>query len=407
MKAFSIREKTELLRHITIFSETDEHVVAELAGALSEKEVLKGTVIVRKGEVGDAMFILASGSVRIHDGNHVLARMGQGGVFGEYALLDNNTRSASVTAEEICLLLRLDRADFYRIAMQNAEILQGTLRALIRRMREMNELEEKLSRGYLKIQKQKEQIEKQNLSITEQKELLSQQNYDLTKLNEEKNQFLGMVIHQIKNPLTSSLCMLEMLEADTEHLTDVQKEGIKIIIKSLWRINQLINQTLDVSNIESKVFEVKNEPLKLHEIVFDLLDNYSYLISQKDIHLEVDISEIKANLNRVYFTQIVDNLLSNAFKFSLPGKKVHVLLGTENGEAVLKVQDEGPGITEDLIDRIFHQYNRQTDMQTQNLPPLGLGLAIVHKYALAMNGNVTCENCPHRGTCFTVKLPRL
>jgi two-component system, sensor histidine kinase and response regulator len=405
MRAFSIQEKTDLLRHITIFSETDEHILTELAGVLSEKEALKGSVIVRKGDVGDALFVIARGSVRIHDGNHVLARMEQGGVFGEYALLDDNTRSASVTAEENCLLLRLDRTDFYRIALQNAEILQGALRALIHRMREMNELEEKLSKSYLKIRKQKEQIEKQNISITEQKELLSQQNFDLTKLNEEKNQFLGMVIHQIKNPLTSSLCMLEMLDADSEHLTEVQKEGIGIIIKSLWRINQLINQTLDVASIESKVFEVKLEPLDLHTIVYDLLDNYSYLISQKEIHVDSEIVEIRANLNRVYFAQIVDNLLSNAFKFTPPGKNVRVILIKEEGEVVLRVQDEGPGITEDLIGRIFHQYNRQTDMNTQALPPLGLGLAIVHKYAMAMNGTVSCENCPNGGTCFTVKFP--
>jgi signal transduction histidine kinase len=101
----------------------------------------------------------------------------------------------------------------------------------------------------------------------------------------------------------------------------------------------------------------------------------------------------------------VDNLLSNAFKFTPPGKKVRLSLKKEDDEVVLKVQDEGPGITEDLIGRIFHQYNRQTDMNTQALPPLGLGLAIVHKYAMVMNGTVTCENCPGGGTCFTVKLP--
>jgi len=405
MTVFSIREKTELLRQISIFSETDEPVLTELAGTLTEKEVLKGSVIVRKGEAGNALYIIADGSVRIHDGNHVLARMTKGGVFGEYALLDNNARSASVTAEEKCTLLQLDRSSFYQIAVKNTEILQGTLRALIRRMREMNELEEKLSRSYLKIQKQKEQIEKQNASITEQKELLSQQNFDLTKLNEEKNQFLGMVIHQIKNPLTSSLCMLEMLDADREHLSDTQSEGLEIIIKSLWRINQLINQTLDVNSIESKVFEVKYEPLELDGIVQDLLDNYNYIIGQKEIILESSIQPVRANLNKVYFTQIVDNLLSNAFKFNPSGKKVRVNLQTEGDEIVLRVQDEGPGISEELIGRIFHQYNRQTDMQTQNLPPLGLGLAIVYRYTLAMSGSVKCENCPQGGTCFTVKFP--
>lgn len=405
MKAFSIREKSDLLKKIDIFSETGESILLELAGALMEKEALKGAVVVRKGDVGDALFIIARGAVRIHDGNHVLARMSQGSVFGEYALLDNNTRSASVTAEEHCLLLRLGRADFYRIALRNPDILQGVLRVLIRRMREMNELEEKLSKSYLKISRQKEQIEKQNSSITLQKELLSQQNYDLTRLNEEKNQFLGMVIHQIKNPLTSSLCMLEMLETDRKNLSEDQVQGLELIIKSLWRINQLINETLDVSAIESKVFEVKYEPLELHVIVNELIDNYSYLINQKELFVEQEISEVRASLNRLYFTQIVDNLLSNAVKFTPPGKRIRVRLHESEGEVILNVQDEGPGINEEMAARIFHQYSRQTDMSSQNLPPMGLGLAIVHKYTLAMHGIVRCENCPEGGTCFTVELP--
>lgn len=405
MKALSIEEKIELLRHISIFSESSEEILSKLAAAISEKEILKGATIVKKGDVGEALYIIAHGSVRIHDGNHVLARMGKGEVFGEYSLIDDNTRSATVTAEERCHLLQLEKDDFYRIAIQNSEILKSVLRVLIRRMRDMNELEEKLSRSYLKIRKQKEQIEKQNESITRQKELLSQQNYDLTKLNEEKNQLLSVVIHQIKNPLTSSLCLLEMLESDAGGDNEDGAEALGIIIKSLWRINDLISETLDVSSIESKVFEVKYETLNLDLIVNELIDNYAYLIHQKGIVMETDIAGIQASLNRVYFTQIVDNLLSNAFKFTPAEKKVRVVLQEEGDHIVLKIEDEGPGIDKEVMDNVFHQYSRQTEMNAQHLPPTGLGLAIVHKYTLAMKGTVSCNECPGGGTCFRVKLP--
>ncbi|MCU0370264.1 MAG: cyclic nucleotide-binding domain-containing protein [Bacteroidales bacterium] len=206
------KEKFEFLRKIPIFAATEPDILDELASLLAEKEVLKGSTIIRKGDEGDAVFIIASGKVRVHDGNHVLARLVAGQMFGEYALIDQRTRSASVTAEENCLLLRLDYRDFYSHATGNPNILRGVLRQLIQRMRDMNELEEKLSKSYLKIQRQKELIENQNESISTQKAQLEQQNYDLTKLNEEKNQLISMVIHQIKNPLTSSLCMAEMLE---------------------------------------------------------------------------------------------------------------------------------------------------------------------------------------------------
>lgn len=208
-----VKEKYEFLRKLPIFSDSEPEVLMELASSLTEKEVMKGSMIIRKGDEADAAFIIATGRVRVHDGNHVLARLEAGQVFGEYALIDQRTRSASVTADETCVLLRLSYSDFYSNAVGNPGILRGVLRQLINRMRDMNELEEKLSKSYLKIQRQKELIEKQNESISQQKALLEQQNFDLTKLNEEKNHVMSTVIHQIKNPLTSSLCMAEMLDA--------------------------------------------------------------------------------------------------------------------------------------------------------------------------------------------------
>jgi signal transduction histidine kinase len=405
MKVLSIQDKSDLLKNIAIFSESQREVLIKLADAMEEKEVKKGAMIVKKGDIGDAMFIIAEGSVRIHDGNHVLARMKEGDFFGEYSLIDDDPRSASVTAEEPCTLLRLDKDDFYDIAIHNPDILRAVLRALIRRMRDMNELEEKLSRSFLKIRRQKEQIEVQNNNITRQKELLSQQNYDLTKVNEEKNQLLGMVIHQIKNPLTSSLCLLEMMESARDGLTEDQSEALRITINSLWRINDLINQNLDVSSIESKVFEVRSEALQLDQVISELLANYSYLVHQKEIDVESDVEKISATLNRVYFTQIADNLLSNAFKFTPNGKKVFVTLKKKDNRVILTVEDEGPGIGDELKDQLFHQYSRQTDMHLQELPPTGLGLAIVRKYTDAMKGKVKCEDRPGGGTCFTVDLP--
>ncbi|NTV83563.1 MAG: HAMP domain-containing histidine kinase, partial [Bacteroidales bacterium] len=196
------------------------------------------------------------------------------------------------------LLLRLDYRDFYRNAAGNPSILRGVLRELINRMRDMNELEEKLSKSYLKIQRQKELIEKQNESISLQKVLLEQQNYDLTKLNEEKNQLISTVIHQIKNPLTSSLCMAEMLGEREGHVDETEREGLAIIRNSIKRINNLINEILDVSTIDSKVYKLKMEPLNVRAILEELIENYRYFIEQKGILLKVNSADITARFNR-------------------------------------------------------------------------------------------------------------
>jgi len=398
-------EKFEFLRKIPIFDGAEESILMELASKFSEKEVMKGSTIIRKGDEGDAIFILATGKVRVHDGNHVLARLGAGQVFGEYALIDQKARSASVTADENCLLLRLTYDDFYHQAAGDPSILRGVLRELIHRMRDMNKLEEKLSKSYLKIQRQKELIQKQNDSISQQKILLEQQNYDLIKLNEEKNQLISTVIHQIKNPLTSSLCMAEMLEAREEHVDETEREGLAIIRNSIKRINNLVNEILDVSTIESKVYQLKMEPLDVSAILEELIENYKYFIEQKNIHLKTDLEGISAKLNRVYITQIFDNLISNAVKFTPENTSINIKLNKDKDKVTFSIHDEGPGISNKMLNQVFDQYNRQTSMTNQENSQDGLGLAIVYKYTTAMNGKVSCESIPGKGSKFVVELP--
>lgn len=400
-----VEEKFRFLGKMPIFSDAGEAVLLELSEVLKEKEVLKGSAIIRKGDEGDAVFIIARGKVRVHDGNHVLARLTEGEIFGEYALIDKHTRSASVTADENCLLLKLEYDDFYRIAAGNPDILRGVLKELIRRMRDMNDLEEKLSRSYLKIQRQKDLIEKQHESISRQKVTLEQQNFDLTKLNEEKNQFLSMVIHQIKNPLTSSLCMAEMLLSREAHVDETEKEGLSIIRNSVKRINNLVNEILDINTIDSKVYELKTEPLNLTQILEEITENYRYFIEQKDITLKTDFRHVTAKLNRVYITQIFDNLVSNAVKFTRDRKKIIITLKENRDKIVFEIEDEGPGMTREQAEIFFHGYRRQTSMAEQENSTEGLGLAIVHKYTTAMGGEISCDGKPGIGSRFRVKLP--
>ncbi|MCB0807548.1 MAG: cyclic nucleotide-binding domain-containing protein, partial [Bacteroidales bacterium] len=128
--------------------------------------------------------------------------LSSGNVFGEFALFDKETRSASITAEEDTILLELDQDDFARVMSGKADVMLGVLKKLIRRIREMNELEGKLAKSYIKIQKQKSEIEEQHQNILEQKKELEKTNEQLTRLNEEKNQLISVVSHGLRNPLT-------------------------------------------------------------------------------------------------------------------------------------------------------------------------------------------------------------
>jgi signal transduction histidine kinase len=199
--------------------------------------------------------------------------------------------------------------------------------------------------------------------------------------------------------------MAEMLAAREEHIDETEREGLAIIKNSIRRINNLINEILDVSTIESKVFELKMEPLNIRAILEELIENYRYFIEQKGIRLKVDLASIAAKLNRVYVTQIFDNLLSNAVKFTPEEKAISIQLIEKKGNILFTIHDEGPGLAKKKIPVIFDQYNRQTSMKDQEHSQDGLGLAIVYKYTTAMNGNVSCESKPGEGTKFIVELP--
>lgn len=400
-----IEDRIKILKNTHIFSETGSDVLFEIANALVEKHARKEKVIIRKGDTGNEMYIIVKGMVRVHDGNHVLTKLGPGSVFGEYSLIDEETRSASVTADVPSDLLKLSHDDFFKILFEKKEIISGVLKVLVNRMRNMNMLEEKLSKSYLKIQKQKDEIELQHQSIFKQKELLEEQNYDLLKLNEEKNHLLSVVVHGIKNPLTSSLCSLDLLKEDSQ-ITEAQIEFTSIIENSLNRINKMINEVLNINRIESKTYSLKTEPIEISKLVNEVLLNFNMVIKRKKLNINLDMCRCRSRVNEVYMHQIVDNLLSNAFRFAPISSTIDIKLFGAKDKVYLEITDEGEGIKTADPNMVFDIYQRQSEIPNSENNE-GLGLAIVKKYVTAMKGNVWCENVNGKGARFTVELPKL
>jgi signal transduction histidine kinase len=392
-----ISDRVSILKRVEIFSETSDIVLMEIASFLKELKVKQGQIVFKKGEEGDAMFIIKSGAVRVHDGNHVLSRLKSGQVFGEFALFDNESRSASVTAEEPTILLMLEQNDFYKVMVNKAEVTKGVLRKVLKRIREMNELEGKLAKSYLSIQKQKNEIEAQNANIVEQKKELEATNQQLLILNEEKNQLISIVSHGLRNPLTSSLCVIDLLEHNTENQTAEQQEYIRLVHSSLRRMNSLINQILDIDIIELQRNKLSLQRINLAELLKQIESGFKYTLSLKKLDIELKLEElfIKADKNFIYV--VFDNLLSNAIKFSPGNKKIFVELIKKVGMARVEISDEGPGISDEALKTLFDKpkvHDRQTDKT---------GLSIVKKYVEAMSGELLCKSRPGQGTTFIVR----
>lgn len=132
-------EKVLILKSLSIFRETPENILAELAPLMVEVEHEAGSVIFNEGETGDCMYIIQQGEVQIHKGKVVLAILKQKEVFGELSLLDAETRSASATALTDCYLFKIDQEPFYDLIESRPEVARGFIKILCDRLRAQNE----------------------------------------------------------------------------------------------------------------------------------------------------------------------------------------------------------------------------------------------------------------------------
>jgi len=131
-------EKVKLLKSVDIFSKTPDEVLNKIANVLIQLDVKSGQQIIEKGEMGDCMYIIYKGKMRVHDGPHTIAEIDAGKIFGELSLLDPEPRSASVSAAEDSRLYRLDQRDFYNIIAHRVEVTNALIRMLVNRLRIQN-----------------------------------------------------------------------------------------------------------------------------------------------------------------------------------------------------------------------------------------------------------------------------
>lgn len=132
-------EKVLILKSLTIFRDTPENILADLAPLMQEEEYEKKTLLFNEGEIGDCMFIIRTGEVSIHKGDTTLAVLREKEVFGELSLLDAETRSASATCKTDCVLFRIDQEPFYELIDSRPEVARGFIKMLCQRLRAQNE----------------------------------------------------------------------------------------------------------------------------------------------------------------------------------------------------------------------------------------------------------------------------
>jgi signal transduction histidine kinase len=391
MEEAEIAARMRILRNVDIFSELRKPLLKELVQKVELIEVKPDENIIKKGEHGHALYVIIEGHVKVHDGQHEFAKLSQGECFGEYALIDPEVRNASITGVTEAKLFKLKRADFYELVDENPGFVNAVLVVLIRRLRKVDEVQKSLAESYLQIAAQNEKIELQNL--------------ELSNLNEEKDHLMSIIAHDIRNPLSSSISIAESLQAEIEKDHPEFTEYTQALTRSLWRINDLAGKILEVKSEEHKRTKPRLECINLGNLLQNIEQEFRQRARRKDITIKFDSNnqEVYASLDAIQASQIFENLVSNAIKFSPPGRTVFMKVEDRAGKAIVEIRDQGPGFTERDKEKVFTRFQRLSAIPTAGENSLGLGLSIVKKYVDQLHGEIELLSENGRGATFVVR----
>jgi two-component system, sensor histidine kinase and response regulator len=229
-----------------------------------------------------------------------------------------------------------------------------------------------------------------------------------TRELKEKNEFLSIAVHDLKNPLSAIQGFSEMLKMDFDDMPgeEVIEVADKILMSSK-QMFELISNLLEVNAIESGKMNLAISEVDILPILQGLVTLYRERARAKRITLQFEPPATKypAQANENTIRQVFDNLISNAIKYSPYGKSVVVRI-TQNEQVVCcEIQDEGPGLSEEDQQKLFSQFTRLTPKPTGGENSTGLGLFIVKKLVDSMQGQVWCESVLEKGTIFMVEIP--
>lgn len=216
----------------------------------------------------------------------------------------------------------------------------------------------------------------------------------LKKANLAKNRIIGIASHDLRNPIASIRGLSEFLDQAGPLTTD-QKEIATTIQTTSDSMLHLVDELLDLSVIESGEERSERAPCSIYEIVSSSLNVYQFTANKKTIKLVLDdegsIPELLL-LDKMQFRRLIDNVLSNAVKYSPTDTAVSVLMKAESTSLKIIVDDEGPGIPEDEMHKLFTDFGKTSVQPTGNETSTGLGLSICKKIIESHQGNITAEN---------------
>ena len=240
--------------------------------------------------------------------------------------------------------------------------------------------------------------------LVRQRDQLEAANLRLLALDQEKNEMLGIAAHDLRSPIANifSLCQV----VDTSDPTDCS-ETVAMIRSLSESLLSLIGNLLDINRIERGEFITDIQKIDVGDIISRVVRHFQAKANEKQIEMQVTLEpDLFALADKAFVLQTVENLLSNALKFSTKRSAVQVRGFFEGNSVRIEVADEGPGISKTDQAKLFGKFVRLAAKPTASEPSSGLGLSIVKRLVEAMSGRIGFQSELNQGTLFWVELPR-
>jgi two-component system, sensor histidine kinase and response regulator len=389
-----LQERLAILKSISIFKDLDIRLLNELAKALLPKSLATDELLFEKGEKDYALYLIESGKVKVHSGDHTFAHFSKNQYIGEYSLLDSTPRSASITAVEPTKLLRLDQKTFLELIEKHPAISQAMLKGLVLRLRDYNKLEAELTQKNIEVERQARELEHQRA--------------ELEALNSTKDKFFAIIAHDLKNPFSTVLGLSELLAKEFETF---DSDSLKTFITQIYKYSNntfnLLENLLQWSMVQTGRMPMHPKIVNLKGIIGENIDLLSGNAENKGITIETTLcNDCSAYVDINQITTVVRNLLSNAIKFTSPNGKIFLNIRPDADYWQISIKDNGIGISEKDQKKLFLIDSNPTTIGTSQETGTGLGLILCREFVERNGGKIWVKSALGKGSEFIFTVPK-
>ncbi len=273
--------------------------------------------------------------------------------------------------------------------------------------RQKTVLEHKVNKRTLEVNLQKQELERQAEMLKSYNQDILNKNSMLEDLHRQKDGMVGIVAHDLRSPLNHIKSFIDLLPL-VGPLNDDQKLQVDHMKRLIEQGNMLISDLLYVNGIKQFDIALNSKKFDMVPFINDFLISYNQELERKKQQLDIDIvpKSLRLNTDEDVLRRVMENIFSNAIKFSELGKTIYLKLSEDKSHAIVSIRDEGPGINDSELPKLFEMFQRLSAKPTGGEHSTGLGLSIVKALVQKLGGKIEVKSKVGEGTEFIVYIPK-